>query len=180
MVYRPVTGESYPNDPADYDPDEFYTADTGTETIRARVSSPLARAITEVVLEPTFPHYRTPSDVLRDAVVHLLHRRQNQITDPIARERINELLQSEREGQVIESIDEQAKRQEKQAGIIIARYWKSTDRDARTTMYVQARKLLTSGLLDDSMKDSLRRIVGHWQQSRETEVLEQQGWYTED
>jgi Arc/MetJ-type ribon-helix-helix transcriptional regulator len=179
MVYRPVTGESYPNDPADYDPDEFYTADTGTETIRARVSSPLARAITEVVLEPTFPHYRTPSDVIRDAVVHLLHRRQGQMTDPIARQRIEDLLQTEREGQVIESIDEQAKRQEKQAGIIVSRYWKSTDRDARTSMYVQARKLMASGLLDDNLKDGLRRIIGHWQDARETEVLESQGWFAE-
>lgn len=166
MVYVPVSGDDYdPDDPSIYDERHFYTTETGTETLRVRVSSRVARAVVEVVNQPNYVHYRTPSDFLRDAVIHRLHYLSHELSDPVVRQILDALLNDEREHAVILGFEERAKAEEKEATIIASRYWKTTDGSVRLSMARRAKKLVLSGLLDDNLKDGLRAVINHREQA---------------
>lgn len=152
------TGEQAPDDIADYDPDAFYTADGGGETIRARVSSDLMRSVTSLVIDPDFPHYHTQADVVRDALVHLLHRRLHQSKDPNLIHTVALYARRER----IIRMEEDIQRDEHLARIIIGR-WPKAVRAVKEELYPEARRLLRESAIDDNLKDQLRPLLTAWE-----------------
>lgn len=64
-----------PDDPKQYSVDKFYTKadrDKLTERYQVRVSSEMARQLSVLFHSKEIPQYETPSDILRDALVHRL------------------------------------------------------------------------------------------------------------
>lgn len=152
------TGESAPDDIADYNPDAFYTADGGGETIRARVSSDLMRSVTSLILDPDFPHYHTQADVVRDALVHLIHRRLHQSKDPALLHTVTLYTRRER----ILRMEEDIQRDEQLARIIAAR-WPRAVRQVKEELYPEARRLVREAPIDDNLKDLLRPLLTAWE-----------------
>lgn len=150
------TGESAPDDVADYDPSAFYTADAGGEVVRARVSSDLMRSVLSLVLDPDFPDYHTQADVFRDALVHLIYRRAHQSKDPVVLERLAWHLRCQR----VMEIEAQCQKDEDTARAIISR-WPKAIITVKQELFPVARALLDRPI-DDNLKDQLRGFVRGW------------------
>jgi hypothetical protein len=81
-------------DPTAYNSDHFYTLEVGRETIKAGISDRLRKQVQRIVEDPTFLHYNVTTDFVRDAIVHLMHKRMEQLSDPLHRQEMEaELLE---------------------------------------------------------------------------------------
>ena len=78
--------------PTTYDPDKFYIKASDqrghSEKVSFKVPPDIYAQVMRFVADDTFPDYQTIGDVFRDAVVHLMARRRDQIGDPGFRDRI--------------------------------------------------------------------------------------------
>lgn len=77
--------DSYDLADPSYDPDAWYVgtraADGRQRSISVRVPEHLSRAMDEIVAKSAFPMVKTPSDFIRSAIVHELHRRIGEVMD---------------------------------------------------------------------------------------------------
>lgn len=78
--------DTYDLQDPEYDPDAWYVGPRGADgrqrTISVRVPEHLSRAMDEIVAKQVFPIVKTPSDFIRSAIVHELHRRIGEVRDP--------------------------------------------------------------------------------------------------
>lgn len=83
-----------------YSRDKFYTKSTdgrgNSELIQLKVTPFVFGIIAELVESQEFPDYRTKADVLRDALVHLLHYRREMMKDAtrmvVLQERVDRMM----------------------------------------------------------------------------------------
>jgi len=73
-----------------YDPNKFFVMATDVKghgnNLQVKFPPEALRQIQELIATDAFPQYRLPSDFIRDAVHHHLHRRAEQSGDPAIRE----------------------------------------------------------------------------------------------
>lgn len=93
-MYVKVTGTPFDwNDPDAYSETAFYTKDVGREKLSTGVSERVRRNVQVIVEDPGMVDYHTTSDFVRDAVIHLMHKRLVQMTDPLRRQAIADMLE---------------------------------------------------------------------------------------
>lgn len=80
-----------------YDIEAFYVRATDaaghSEASRVRFKPEIYNEIMAVVSAGIWPHYRSPHDLIRDAVVHRLHWLSDQTADPDIRERLGSFVE---------------------------------------------------------------------------------------
>lgn len=81
-----------------YDPEKFYTRAHDHhghgEVLRFKVPPDVYAQIQVLVHEDELVDYKMPADFVRDAIVHHLHRRKDQLGSPALREAVEDLMRS--------------------------------------------------------------------------------------
>jgi hypothetical protein len=147
-MFVELTGDRYDkNDPGQYDPDHFYTLETGREQIQTRTSESVKRCISRLVEDPRFIHYQTSADFLRDAIVHRMHYWLEQVKNPVTRAEIEQLLEDER----------------LRNRILSRKRDRATATEVADELVNQMRDVIAKGLdpVDSNMADIDRFIEGH-------------------
>lgn len=97
------------SDNGSYDPDSFYVASRNAKgfktTFTLSITPEVAAGIGEVIASRVLPHYRTPGDFYRNAIVHQLHKDRDRVGDPALVIVIDDLIES----LIIESAAEKIK-----------------------------------------------------------------------
>lgn len=82
--------------PAQYDPDKCYVKASDqrghSEKVGFKIPPDVYAQVMRFVADDAFPDYQTMGDVFRDAVVHLMARRRDQVTSPEFRDRTDQII----------------------------------------------------------------------------------------
>lgn len=93
VVASAKPGQQAPS-PAQYDPDKFYIKASDqrghSEKVGFKIPPDVYAQVMRFVSDDSFPDYQTMGDVFRDAVVHLMARRRDQVASPEFRDRIEQ------------------------------------------------------------------------------------------